>query len=127
MEAQWLSVILLGAGLILTLIIRSVNVTSALSSALGDAKKEVNERVDRELRMVGETMSAFRQELHNVRLHGAETYQRRDAFHQQMDAFNQSINSRFEKIETAMHAGFEKTDKKIDRIFERITRNDHPQ
>ena len=113
MEAQWLSVIFIGLGFVLTLVAQAFTLASALNRARkeidDDAEiraKEILRRIEQEGRMVGETIAAIRQELANHKLYSAETYQRRDSFHQQMTAFNQAMSSRFEKIED-----------KLDRIF----------
>lgn len=131
MEPQWLTVIIVGLGLVLTLIINAVTLTSKLGTARkeidGDAERrqrEVMEELRSESRMMGETVSAIRQELANHKLYSAENYQRRDSYHQQMTAFNTAMNARFEKIEDTMNARFEKIDDKLDKIFQRLALGD---
>lgn len=128
---KWVAVVIAGIGLLVTIIVQSIHATAALAKARKEIhddaesrQKHLLERLDRETRMVGETVGAIKQTVADVRLHGAETYQRRDTFHQQMTALNIAMNARFEKIEEAMDNRFCKLEDKIDKIIERVTRGD---
>lgn len=130
---KWVAVVIAGIGLLMTIIVQSINAAAALAKArkeihddAEERQKHLLDRLDRETRMVGETVGAIKQAVADVRLHGAETYQRRDTFQQQMTALNSAMDARFEKIEATMNARFEKFDDKLDRIIERVTRGDKP-
>jgi DNA anti-recombination protein RmuC len=138
MEPQWFTVIITGAAVLVTLVVQVVLGVWAIARMKDDLRqdaerrerdlrdsaqvrhKEVLDRFDRETRMVGETISAIRQELSNFRIFAAETYQRRDSYHTQMTSFNQAMNSKFESIEEKMESRFGKVDEKLEKLGEKL-------
>jgi hypothetical protein len=140
MEPQWFTVFLTGAAILVTLIVQVVLGVWALARMKEDLRldterrerdlrdsaqvrhKEVLDRFDRETRLVGETISAIRQELSNFRIFAAETYQRRDSYHSQMTAFNQAMNSKFESVENKMETRFGTVDDKLEKLAEKMDR-----
>jgi Sec-independent protein translocase protein TatA len=105
------------AGFLLTAIVTIVTGTWRLSAAVLDlkiaiekAKDEIEQRQDRQMREVGETVSAIRQKIHDVETWSRDTFVRRDSFQSMIS----EVRAALVELGIRLEKRLERMEEKID-------------
>jgi ribosome-associated translation inhibitor RaiA len=95
-------------GVIVKLALSSMKL--ALGKAIGDARKETDERIESHARQAGELVAAVRQKIHDIETWARDTFVQRESFDKKTDDLRSSIDNSMEKIERRL----ERMEGKID-------------
>jgi len=78
------------------------NTQLALQKAIGEAKDEIDARVERESRVYGEIASALRQKIQDMELYVRDNFVRKDTFSPLMSKLENDIRGVGDRIEARM-------------------------
>jgi hypothetical protein len=89
---------------------RLSQVKGELKDAITDARDEIEERQDRHLRDVGESMAAIRQKVHEVETWARDEFVRKGSFEHILTRTERTMSDQFDKIDKRL----ERMEAKID-------------
>jgi hypothetical protein len=109
----WIAAAVLALNLIVYLIASTRQIARErreIEAQIEQARKEVNERREMDLRVLGETMQAIRQKMNEMELWNRDNFARRDSVHQlagrletRIEALDEKMSEAFEKLSAMIH------------------------
>lgn len=106
--ALWVAV----CGLLLNLLVTVIGgvwklsrMEIALRDAIDRSNKEIDERIERQVRYFGEVVAAVRQKIADVELYARDTFVRKDEIKSDLKQLGESIDARLTRIEDKLDKG----------------------
>lgn len=84
----------------------------SLRKAIEDSRKEIDDRIDVQAREFGETVAALRQKIHEIELHAANNFVRRDGFYKVKEELSAELRSFHDEVKDDLRRLEEKVDSK---------------
>lgn len=142
LDPQWLTIVLGIIGFLINIVVLAVGFTWKITRVEGSMRQdmaafrdELKSEIARESRLIGEAMQGLRQKVNDVELEAAQTFVRRDSWHQamnnlqaQMQAQDKADDERALRMETkidriadAAAQRDERIEDKLDKLADRLT------